>query len=114
VSYELGDYYHASRPWYTVRALRSADAKKGEAAVFGWLHNGDWTWSRARSNAEMSAIPASRLTIGGLAEGRYKVVWWDTNTGKTTDGETTAASGGKVTVRVAELTTDAAFQLVRQ
>jgi hypothetical protein len=104
-------------PW--LKSVRLLDERlraygiAGESAALVWVQNSEHTWQRATAkDYKPSSISGARLTVPGLAPGRWSVEHWDTREGKVTrTEEAVATDDGELTIALPEVTWDAALRL---
>ena len=126
-------------PW--LKSVRLLDERlraygvAGEDTVLVWIQNSGHTWqrvgpqpsktlrSRAAERSESgaaskiavpttSSVRGARLTVLGLAPGRWSVEHWDTRAGRVTKTEdATVVGDGELTVALPEVAWDAALRL---
>lgn len=46
-----------------------------------WLRNAESSWRAVQRGVEPSSVPSMELEVTGMADGRYRVEWWDTYKG---------------------------------
>ncbi|MBO9336452.1 MAG: hypothetical protein J7455_17490 [Roseiflexus sp.] len=78
-----------------LRALGQVDrvARRGHL----WLHHRQHTWRNIIDNVVLTPISGS-VTIPDVADGVYRVTWWDTWQGAPILTQTVAASGGNLVI----------------
>jgi hypothetical protein len=95
-AYELDGY-----PQPILRGLGRVSTDRNAIAL--WIYS-----SQGVRNPDARAT-AGRVTIAGIAGGRYTVSWWDTTTGKpTSTSETTVAADGVLTLDTPPIALDIA------
>jgi hypothetical protein len=76
-----------------------------------WVQNQDSCWFN-RGQGKVSEVPAFRLTIPGLAAGRYRVEWWETWRGCCEKNETVEAGAGGLRLEFPALAADVALKII--
>lgn len=76
-------------PTITVTGYRDAGLPNVDAwllcdgsRVVGWIHDRASTWQADRDGREPAVIAPLRLSLGGLAGGQYRLLWYDTWAGR--------------------------------
>jgi hypothetical protein len=69
-----------------------------------------WIYRRAKSGDPISG----KLTVPGLADGSYHVVWWDTYQSKILKDETLSATAGSLTLTTPPIAQDVAVWIAHQ
>ena len=105
--FELADYLTNERPPVRVLGIGTDDR------VLMWAQNKAHTWFKARDGAAIEAAPPTRVSVDGLADGRWRVEFWDTVSGRVTKADTVVVRGGQAEVTLPELQTDVAVKLLR-
>jgi mannan endo-1,4-beta-mannosidase len=83
-----------------------------DAQALVWLLRRDGLGSDGRLRRD--AVPVETgFTVPGLADGRYRVQGWDTETGAPAEQMVVEASGGKLHVTTGPIITDRAFAITR-
>lgn len=81
-----------------------------------------WVWCFHRAAAWKPIVTAgqtpppvrsAQLPLEGLADGEYRVEWWDTRTGKTRATESAQVRNGRLVLTVPEFTHDLALKVAR-
>ena len=96
----------ASAPQLRVMGLR------GKGLTLLWLHNRTHTWWNVVEKQPIPAIENAAVTLTGLADGDYRVEWWDTWKGGIARKEQRRAERGALTLDVGTLPRDVAVKLV--
>lgn len=92
----------------TIRVLGQRDTVNNRAHL--WIDNSKYTWKNVVDNVTIPAVSGT-ITIPGLADGAYKVDWWDTTTGQVIRSEQVTSSNGSLTVSVTNLQSDIACKI---
>jgi hypothetical protein len=109
VGYMLKDGRAAVEPPLRVLALSGADA------ALAWVQNPEHEWYRVLVQKEVPrTVPATRLEIPGLPEGRYQVTLWDTERGVVTRRLTLTTQRGALTIPLPAIRNDLAVKAVRE
>jgi hypothetical protein len=102
--YTFSGCWVVSRPNLLVAALASPEVS------IVWIQNRDSDWFN-RGRGEVASIPASRVTLGGLADGDYDVEWWSTWRAAPTRTERVHAEAGRLTLKPGEIASDLAAKI---
>ncbi|BAM05318.1 DUF5060 domain-containing protein [Phycisphaera mikurensis] len=111
LAYELEGVNLRQHPWLVAHTLVSDAAPAGTPAVLGWVRSREARWTNRLAGAEIRPCPASRLTLSGLRDGDYALVWIDTADGGRSGGGTVAVRGGTAEIDLPEVEVDLAFRL---
>lgn len=76
-----------------------------------WVQNRQSTWLRHASAEPIPSVPAFRLVVPGLADGRYQVERWETWRGSRLGAEEKTVSAGRLAIDFEPLATDVAFKI---
>jgi hypothetical protein len=84
----------------------------GDHILLGWIQDKRNNWKNT-SQRGWVALPVRGVQFGldGLSDGIYRLTWWDTISGKTTQGGLKKIRKGKLTLKVPRFTGDIAFTL---
>ena len=85
---------------------------RGKGLTLLWLHNRTHTWWNVVEKQPIPAIENAAVTLTGLADGDYRVEWWDTWKGGIARKEQRRAERGALTLDVGTLPRDVAVKLV--
>ena len=126
------DMYHHYRPIsafvadvpYAKARLRPAAAAcdkpvrvvalAGREAAYLWIANPQATWWQLGiAKTKPAEVRGASLTVKGLADGNYRVQWWDTWQGKPTSDAKARSSKGALRVEVPPFTRAVAGKIVR-
>jgi len=94
------------RPNLLVAALR---ANAGPCIV--WIQNRESDWFN-HGKGQVPAVAPARIELAGMADGRYRVEWWDTWDGRPTRSEPVTAQNGKLVLQPGAVKTDVAAKIV--
>ncbi len=114
VGYRLPGYRFREDPGVQAWGLVADRAASGQPAVLLWIKNERYTWYNHNHGETLRTIPATRMTLVGVPDGRYRIECWDTYTGQVTACDEAVAKTGKLVLPVAPLAKDAAFKVIRQ
>jgi hypothetical protein len=78
-----------------------------------WSQNKANTWWNAIRGIKVKPLPPACVTVAGLADGDYRVEWWDTYAGAVTSTAKAQARGGRITVTTPEVPRDIACKVLR-
>ncbi len=106
--YRLTGYRSSRYPEVQVLGLRS------ERLAALWLRHEQSTWKTDLEGRQPPELRSLSVTVPGLANGSWRVEWWDTATGRATRSETVAATDGKLLLSVPSLLHDVAAVLRRE
>lgn len=93
------------RPNLLVAALR---ASNGPCIV--WIQNRESDWFNHQRN-QVPAVAPARIELAGMADGRYRVEWWNTWDGQPARAEDLTARGGKLVLQTGDVKTDVAAKI---
>ena len=91
-----------------IRVLGQADLTNRRAHL--WIDNVNDTWYNVVEGVAIPSISGT-VTVNGLPDGVYSVVWWDTSSGQTTGTESVTCSGGALTLSVNNLQSDVGVKI---
>jgi len=107
------------RDWAAVRS--KADARvlavgfRGRDAALLWLRHRDNTWHRrVVERRDPAMLTGAAFELAGLAEGRYRVEWWDTYSGQPVTHTVQATANGALVLRPPERFPDIACRISRE
>ncbi|NLX99188.1 MAG: DUF5060 domain-containing protein [Rhodopirellula sp.] len=106
-AYELGNYRLRQGPDLEVQGLQTDDY------LLLWARNPQFIWLCAREGRNPEPQPQGKLTLAGVADGRYSVVWRDTITGDVVLETATTAENGRFIVDTPAVHRSAAARIVR-
>jgi hypothetical protein len=86
-------------------------AVQAERAAYVWLHHRLHTLGYRDAGFEAAPIVGTQATVAGLADGRYRVEWWDTYQGRITRSESRPSRSGRLTLDLPLLRTDLACKI---
>ncbi|MCL5103629.1 MAG: hypothetical protein M1133_05885 [Armatimonadetes bacterium] len=92
----------------TLRAWGQKDTVNGRVHL--WIDNAKYTWRNVADGVAVAPISGT-VTVSGLANGNYRVEWWNTSTGQVALIQDTAVSGGTLTLSVTNLQSDIACKI---
>ncbi|MGD1995194.1 MAG: DUF5060 domain-containing protein [Anaerolineae bacterium] len=105
----VGNYVGPSVESDGARAL--AIILPGGEGIYAWLQNPAHTWADAPN---LPAPISGQFTVPGVERGTYRVEWWNTRDGTTTDGGTvTVGEDTNLTLEYQDLVRDVAVKIVR-
>jgi len=82
-----------------------------ETAVVAWIKDAENTWWNVRNGYEPPRVRDLRVSVYGLAEGRYRIIWYDTYTGATIQIQEVTAENGAIEVSGPEFSRDVALAI---
>ena len=94
----------AGKPNLLVAALSSPDV------TIVWMQNRESDWYN-HGRGPVAAVPASRITLSGFADGEYDLEWWSTWKGEPGHRERVRAEAGRLTLDAGEVATDVAVKV---
>jgi len=110
VGYSLTNYqcFEKSAP------LRVTGVATKESA-FLWLQNRLSNWTTLWDKRELLPVPAGMTaTVSGLADGAYRIEWWDTRKGGVTATQQGQCRGGQLRLELPRVERDVACRVLRQ
>ncbi|HZQ07509.1 MAG TPA: hypothetical protein VFD70_13090, partial [Anaerolineae bacterium] len=90
-----------------VLAMRAADGRR----AYAWAQHRDHIWGKAD---RLPGPLTGTFTLCGMADGTFRIEFWDTYNGKVCDAAIVSSSKGQITVRVEHLERDVAIKILRQ
>ncbi len=114
VGYRLPGYRFREDPGVQAWGLVADRAASGQPTVLLWIKNERYTWYNHNHGETLRTILATRMTLVGVPDGRYRIECWNTCTGQVTACDEAVAKTGKLVLPVAPLAKDAAFKVIRQ
>jgi hypothetical protein len=104
--------------WAPVRSKAGSQLRvvgyRGREAALLWIQNAANTWHRRLiEGRDPVAIGRATVEVPRLADGRYRVEWWDTYTGEPLTHTTEETAGGTLLLRVPERVPDVACKVSR-
>ncbi|MBI2300745.1 MAG: DUF5060 domain-containing protein [Armatimonadetes bacterium] len=78
-----------------------------------WLHDKASTWRAVQQKLPPQTQRDLQVTLPGLADGAWRVEWWNTYTGEVTATQTVAPAGGKLVLEPPPFERDVAARLAR-
>lgn len=84
-----------------------------EDVILLWLRNPKFIWLCQREGRQPAPQPEGVLTIGGVGDGKYDVMWIETTTGETLGQGSVEARDGRMKLVTPAVTRSAAAKLVR-
>jgi len=106
VHYRLPAYQTVHKPKLIVLGMQN-----DQMAVL-WLHNRDATWAAHYKPDPIAPVPPATLTLRGLADGPCTIEWWATWKGVRQRTERAEVKGGRLVLKLPELTTDIALKIL--
>lgn len=82
--------------------------------VLVWLQNRDSTWVNHAGDGDVGQVDAFRFQLTDLADGPYRVQWWETWKGRILREDEAQATGGRLTIEVPPLRTDVALKVLKK
>jgi hypothetical protein len=90
-------------------------AWRGRAQACFWLHNPQATWwNRVAEDKTVPVLREDSLLLTGLADGHYRLEWWDPQTGKVVSTRTVSSAAPGLRLELPPYASDLAGKLVRQ
>jgi len=84
---------------------------KIDGTVILWIYNRDYDWGKPEALKDIKPMRNTPLTLSGIADGAYKVEWWDTFEGKVVKRDKGAAKNGSLQLKIPEFTKDIACKI---
>lgn len=112
VVYEFNGISLSQTPWLDVQTLLIPESKEGQPAVLAWVRNRESTWQNAVAGKSPRPVPASKLTLDGVPDGRYTIEWFNTQTGHNTVGNTLNVDDGQARIDLPMIEHDIALRLL--
>lgn len=81
---------------------------QSDSMALFWVHNRLNEWSFRAAGINPQPVGSAMARPAGLADGNYRVEWWDTYTGAITRTETVTCSAGVIDLRLPVVETDVA------
>jgi hypothetical protein len=107
VTYRLGGF---GDPSLRLRLL----ALQTSRGVWFWAQNTDHIWPRLREKLPVRPTPSGEVAFAGLADGRYTVHTFDTQTGATSQGAVVTVRGGRLAIPLPRVRWDLAAYAARE
>jgi len=107
------DVEYGIKNYFSFDPLIVTGLHKGDAAWF-WVRNRLSKAYSLRNGVKIPPLRDLRVTLTGLEEGGYDVVWWDTWQGETVRSDRAACSNGELPVDIPPFTFDVAGSCVRR
>ena len=82
--------------------------------VLAWVQNKSHTWFNVRDKRSIPPVPPTVLTVGGLADGAWRVELWDTVRSTSLGTAEARAEKGRIEVPLPAIPEDLALKLIRQ
>lgn len=94
-------------------AMRAIGLQAGGRA-WVWIFHPDGAWAKlAIARQTPATVQSAELKVRDLADGKYRVRWWDTRTGKVVQENEARATAGQLPLAIPAFTRDIACQLER-
>jgi hypothetical protein len=106
VAYRFAGYL--TTPNVRVVGLAGADS------ALLWVQNQAHTWWNVRQGGAVNPQGPVCVTLGGVADGRYGIEWWDTYRGEPASRNEAVARGGRLTVTTPKVSRDIACKITRR
>jgi len=106
--YELCNYLPREGPDLDVAGIYTDDT------ILLWLRNPEFVWVYLREGRKPKERAAGRLTLEGVSNGAYTVVWRETTTGEVLATTRAEAKDGVLTLATPAITRSAVAKLVRR
>lgn len=90
-----------------VLAMRAADGRR----AYAWVQHRDHIWGKADM---LPAALTGTFTLCGMADGVFRIEFWDTYSGKISCAASVSSCNGQITLRVGNLTRDVAIKILGQ
>ncbi len=92
-----------------LRAWGQKDLTNNRAHL--WIDNAPYTWKNIQDGVTVPAISGT-VTVPGLANGKYRVEWWNTSAGAIGTSEELTCTEGSLTLSVSSLQSDIACKVI--
>jgi hypothetical protein len=79
--------------------------------ALAWVHDGDSTWYNDRYGRIPGPVSGATTELTGLADGVWRLEWWDTRRGAPVAETTETCAGGRMPVHVPAFTRDIAVRM---
>jgi len=107
IAYELQNYLLREGPDLEVMGIQTDDH------ILLWARNPQFIWIYDREGREPEEQEAGLLTLKGVSDGKYSVVWWETTTGETLARRVAVAESGRLTLLTPPITRSASAKLIK-
>ena len=87
---------------------------QADDAAYLWVHHRLNIWLFQAAGFSPEPIEGAKAEIAGLADGAYRVQWWDTYRGEVTKTERQTSRSGRLEMNIPTLRTDAAVKIERE
>ncbi|MBN1526506.1 MAG: cellulase family glycosylhydrolase [Candidatus Omnitrophica bacterium] len=84
-----------------------------DGTVILWAYNRDYDWENPEALNDIKPMRNTPLTVSGIANGTYRVEWWDTLEGKVIKRERASARNGLLQLKIPQFTKDIACKIRR-
>jgi len=108
VEYEFTDYAVPTAPRLHAVGLHN------DRRALVWIRNRLHTWYQKLRQRPWGTVAPSEIELRGLADGAYRIEWWDAYAGKPVREERATCEGGSLWLGVDALETDCAARLWRE
>jgi hypothetical protein len=86
-------------------------AVQSDRAAYLWVHHRLNTLGYREAGFAAEPIAGVKATVSGLADGRYRIEWWDTHEGRITHTAASASRSGRLDLDLPEIRTDLACKI---
>jgi hypothetical protein len=107
IGYELQNYLYREGPDLEIMGMQTVDQ------ILLWARNPQFIWIYDREGRELKEQKEGLLTLEGVSDGEYSVVWRETTTGEILARSAVATDSGRLTLSTPEVTRSAVAKLVK-
>ncbi|MCX8036875.1 MAG: DUF5060 domain-containing protein [Candidatus Sumerlaeia bacterium] len=87
---------------------------QAKSAAWLWFYNTEATWWKlVVERAAPKPVGSATLTVSDLADGPYRVQWWDCWKGEIADESQATATGGRLSLKVPDFARDLACRIIK-
>jgi len=93
--------------------LRAWELRSSELRLV-WIQSLHYTWWNVIHGAKLSPVENAWLRLEAVQPGRYRLEWWNTETGDVAAAEEQSTTGGTLSINLPPIRTDIALKIIRQ